>query len=174
MMRRILPARIVLISAAAILLFSALVFRDERFVEAAPTFEGVLTYHNNNQRTGWNPSETALTFKNVNSSTFGKLFVIATDGLVDAQPLYASNVSIPGNGTHNVLLVATEHDTVYGFDADTGSTIWQATTLAATETPSDNRGCSQVTPEIGITSTPVIDLTERPHGTIYELAMSKD
>jgi hypothetical protein len=173
-MRRILPARVILIFAAAILLLSVLVFRGERFVQAAPAFEGVLTYHNNNQRTGWNPSETELTLKNVNSSTFGKLFVLSADGLVDAQPLYAPNVSIPGKGTHNVLFVATEHDSVYGFDADSGSTIWHVSTLATNEVASDNRGCSQVIPEIGVTSTPVVDLTAGPHGTIYVVAMSKD
>jgi outer membrane protein assembly factor BamB len=100
----------------------------------------------------------------VNSTKFGKLFVIPSDGRVDAQPLYAPNVSIPGNGTHNVLFVASEHGTVYGFDADSGSTLWHMTTLAAGETSSDNRGCGQITPEIGVTSTPVIDLTAGPHG----------
>lgn len=175
-MRRALPARIVLLSAAILLLslLSVLIFRREMLVGAAPAFTGILTYHNDNMRTGRNPSETSLTLKNVNSSTFGKLFAIPTDGLVDAQPLYAPNVSIPGNGTHNVLFVATEHGTVYGFDADNGSTLWQVTTLAAGETPSDDRGCGQVTPEIGVTSTPVIDLTAGPHGTIYVVAMSKD
>lgn len=93
---------------------------------------------------------------------------------MDAQPLYAPNITIPGNGTHNVLFVASEHGTVYGFDADSGSNLWHVTTLAAGETPSDDRGCSQVTPEIGVTSTPVIDLTAGPHGTIYLVAMSKD
>ena len=141
---------------------------------AAPAFQGVLTYHNDNQRTGRNSNETELTLANVNSTKFGKLFVIPTDGLVDAQPLYVPNVSIPGNGTHNVLFVASEHGTVYGFDADNGSALWHVTTLAAGETPSDNRGCSQVTPEIGVTSTPVIDLTAGPHGTIYVVAMSKN
>src|ERR1700692_1456238 len=140
----------------------------------APLFIGVLTYHNDNMRTGRNSSETSLTLKNVNSTMFGQLFVIPTDGRVDAQPLYAPNVIVPGNGTHNVLFVATEHGTVYGFDADTGSTLWHVTTLAAGETPSDNRGCGQVTPEIGVTSTPVIDLTAGLHGTIYVVAMSKD
>jgi hypothetical protein len=172
-MRRIFAARTILISAA-ILFLSLLIFRREILVRAAPTFAGVLTYHNNNQRTGWNSSETILTLKNVNSSTFGKLFVISADGLVDAQPLYTPNVSIPGNGTHNVLFVATENDSVYGFDADGGAPLWHATVLASGETPSDNRGCSQVTPEIGVTSTPVIDLTQGPHGTIYVVAMSKD
>jgi hypothetical protein len=175
-MRHALPARIILLSAVLLVLslLSVLVFRREMLVGAAPAFKGVLTYHNDNQRTGRNSSETSLTLKNVNSTTFGKLFVIPTDGLVDAQPLYAPNVAVPGNGTHNVLFVATENDTVYGFDADSGSTLWQVTTLAAGETPSDDRGCGQVTPEIGVTSTPVIDLTAGPHGTIYVVAMSKD
>ena len=175
-MRRILPARIVLLSAAILLLslLSVQIFRREMLVRAAPVFKGVLTYHNDNLRTGHNSSETALTLKNVNSTTFGKLFTVSTDGLVDAQPLYAPNVSIPGNGTHNVLFVASEHGTVYGFDADSGSSLWHVTTLAAGETTSDDRGCSQVTPEIGVTSTPVIDPTAGPHGTIYAVAMSKD
>ncbi|MGA7293844.1 MAG: hypothetical protein WBW85_15020, partial [Terriglobales bacterium] len=134
----------------------------------------VLTYHNDNMRTGQNSSETTLTLENVNSNTFGKLFVISTDGFVDAEPLYVPTVSIPGNGTHNLLFVVTENDTVYGFDADNGSILWQVTTLTGSETPSDNRGCGQVSPEIGITSTPVIDLTAGPHGTIYVVAMSKD
>lgn len=175
-MRRTLPMRIVLLSAAilSLSLLSVLVFRREMLVGAAPAFKGVLTYHNDNMRTGRNPSETSLTLKNVNSTTFGKLFVIPADGVVDAQPLYAPNVSIPGNGTHNVLLVATEHGTVYGFDADNGSTLWQVTTLATGETTSDTRGCGQVTPEIGVTSTPVVDLTAGTHGTIFVVAMSKD
>jgi hypothetical protein len=174
-MRRALPVRTVLLAALLLLsLLSVLIFRREMVLGAAPAFKGVLTYHNDNMRTGRNSSETQLTLKNVNSSTFGKLFVIPTDGLVDAQPLYAPNVSIPGNGTHNVLFVASEHGTVYGFDADNGSTLWQVTTLAPGETPSDDRGCGQVAPEIGVTSTPVVDLTAGPHGTIYVVAMSKD
>jgi|HubBroStandDraft_1064217.scaffolds.fasta_scaffold00174_32 hypothetical protein len=172
-MLRSLSARIVLLSAA-ILLLSVMIFRHEMSVGAAPPFKGVLTYHNDNLRSGRNSNETALTLNNVNVNTFGKLFVITTDGLVDAQPLYAPNVSIPGNGTHNVLFVASENDTVYGFDADSGSTLWHATMLATGEVPSDNRGCSQVTPTIGVTSTPVVDLSEGPHGTIYVVAMSKD
>jgi len=175
-MRRVLPARIFLLPVAILILslLSVLLFRREMLVGAAPAFKGVLTYHNDNMRTGRNLSETLLTLKNVKSTTFGKLFVIPTDGLVDAQPLYARDVSIPGNGTHNVLFVATEHGTVYGFDADSGSTLWHVTTLAAGETSSDKRGCGQVTPEIGVTSTPVIDLTAGTHGTIYVAAMSKD
>jgi hypothetical protein len=140
---------------------------------AASGFRGVLTYHNDNTRSGHNPSESTLTLKNVNSTQFGKLFVLNTDGLVDAEPLYAPGLTVAGV-THNVLFVASEHGTVYGFDADTGASLWQVTTLKSGETPSDNRGCGQVTPEIGVTSTPVIDLTEGPHGTIYLVAMSKD
>ena len=139
-----------------------------------PAFKGVLTYHNDNGRTGRNPSEITLTIKDVTPATFGKLFVINTDGKVDAQPLYAPNLSIPGMGTHNVLFVASEHDTVYAFDADNGSPLWQVTMLKTGEVPSDNRGCSQVTPEIGVTATPVIDLSAGPNGTIYVVAMSKD
>ena len=175
-MRPALPPRIVLLSAAILLLslLSVLIFHREMSAGAVLSFKGVLTYHNDNLRTGRNSSETALTLKNVNSTTFGKLFVIPTDGRVDAQPLYVPNVGIPGNGTHNVLFVATEHGTVYGFDADSGSTLWRVTTLPVGEIPSDNRNCGQVTPEIGVTSTPVIDLTAGLHGTIYVVAMSKD
>src|ERR1039457_4863992 len=101
-MKRRVPVQIVLLSAAIVLLslLSVLTFRREVMAGDAVTFTGVLTYHNNNLRTGLNPSETSLTIKNVNSSTFGKLLVIPADGLVDAQPLYLPNVSIPGNGTH--------------------------------------------------------------------------
>src|SRR6202158_4177691 len=175
-MRRALHARIVLLSGAILVfsLLSALIVRSQMSIEAPLSFKGVLTYHNDNMRTGRNSSEILLTLNNVNSTKFGKLFVIPTDGRVDAQPLYAPNVSIPGNGTHNVLFVASEHGTVYGFDADSGSTLWHVTTLAAGETPSDDRGCGQGTPEIGVTSTPVIDLTVGLHGTIYVVAMSKD
>jgi hypothetical protein len=175
-MSRTLPTRILLLSAAILILsfLSVLIFHRDLLVGAAPVFNGVLTYHNDNMRTGRNPSETLLTLKNVNSTTFGKLFVIPTDGRVDAQPLYVPNLSISGKGTHNVLFVATEHGSVYGFDADNGSTLWHVKTLLSGETPSDNRGCGQVSPEIGVTSTPVIDLTAGPHGTIYVVAMSKD
>jgi hypothetical protein len=134
----------------------------------------VTTYHNDNARTGRNLNETILTTSNVNASSFGKLFVIAVDGKVDAQPLFLPSVSISGQGTHNLLFVATEHGSVYGFDADTGSQLWQVSTLAQGEMPSDDRGCGQVTPEIGVTSTPVIDAKAGSHGTIYVVGMSKD
>jgi outer membrane protein assembly factor BamB len=134
----------------------------------------VITYHNDNARTGQNLNETTLTPGNVSVSSFGKLFIIATDGKVDGQPLYLPNVSTPSHGTHNILYVASEHGTVYGFDADTGSVLWQVSTLVFGEKTSDDHGCSQVTPEIGVTATPVIDPSAGPHGTIYVVAMSKD
>lgn len=134
----------------------------------------VLTYHNDNARTGQNLSETILTPANVNFATFGKLFTIPVDGKVDAQPLYKSALAIPGKGTRNVLFVATEHDSVYAFDADTGTQLWQVSLLKSGEVPSDPRRCDQVTPEIGVTSTPVIDLAAGPRGALYAVAMSKD
>lgn len=135
--------------------------------------QDVLTYHNNNFRNGLDGKETILTFSNVNSTTFGKLFVVPADGLVDAEPLYLSAVTIRGV-THNLLIVATEHDSVYAYDADTGANMWQITTLKSGETPSDNRGCSQVTPEIGVTSTPAILRPQAGNPAIYVVAMSKD
>ena len=121
----------------------------------------MLTWHNDVARTGQNLQETILSPSNVNSTNFGLLFApMATDGKVDAQPLYVPAFAIAG-GTHNVLYVATENDTVYAFDADSGAQLWSQTILLAGETASDDRGCSQVTPQIGITSTPVIDLSRR-------------
>jgi outer membrane protein assembly factor BamB len=136
--------------------------------------QDILTYHNDNARTGQNLRETILTLSNVNPSNFGKLLVIPADGKVDAQPLYKSHVLIPGKGAHNVLYVATEHDSVYAFDADTGAELWRSSMLKPGETPSDDRGCMQVTPEIGVTATSVIDPAAGPHGTIYVVAMSKN
>jgi hypothetical protein len=134
----------------------------------------VLTYHNDVARTGQNLSETILSPANVNSTTFGKLAFFPVDGKVDAQPLYMSNMNIPGQGVHNVLYVATEHDSVYAFDADNGTLFWKASMLGTGETPSDERSCGQVVPEIGITSTPVIDRGHGPNGAIYLVAMSKN
>lgn len=141
---------------------------------AAAAGQDVLTWHNDNARTGQDLGERILTLQNVNSGTFGKLFVVHVDGKVDAQPLFAGKLAIPERGRRNVLIVATEHDSVYAFDADTGTEFWHVRLLSTGEVPSDNRGCSQVIPEIGITSTPVIDLHHGPHGTIYVVAMSKD
>jgi hypothetical protein len=153
-----------------LLLLTSLWLADLAFVKA----EDVLTYHNDNARTGQDLNEATLAPKNVNSSSFGRLFTISVDGKVDAQPLYAASVAIPGKGTHNLLIVATEHDSIYAFDADTGVLIWKVSMLRAGETTSDTRSCDQVAPEMGITSTPVIDRTRGPNGAIYLVAMSKD
>lgn len=134
----------------------------------------VLTYRNDNMRTGENLAEKLLTPQNVRSASFGKLFNLAVDGKVDAEPLLVSVLMIPNARPHNMLYVATEHDSLYAFDADSGAKYWQVSMLKAGETTSDNRGCSQVIPEIGVTGTPVIDLSAGPHGTIYAIAMSKD
>src|SRR5258706_8393478 len=133
----------------------------------------VVTYHYDTARTGLNSSELVLSPTTVTASAFGRVGLFATDGKVDAQPLWLSAVSIPGQGTRNVLYVATEHATVYAFDADTGVSLWRVSLLGAGETTSDTLGCSQVTPEIGITSTPVIDRSRGPNGALYVVAMSK-
>ncbi|HXA34858.1 MAG TPA: PQQ-binding-like beta-propeller repeat protein [Steroidobacteraceae bacterium] len=140
---------------------------------AVPAGTDVLTYKNDVSRTGQNLSESTLTPANVNSSSFGLLRNLPVDGKVDAQPLYVSQLSVSGSA-HNVVFAATEHGSVYAFDADTGSVLWRVSLLAAGETPSDARGCSQVIPEIGITATPVIDRNAGAHGVLYVVAMSKD
>jgi hypothetical protein len=134
----------------------------------------VVTYHYDAMRSGANTNETVLTPANVNSTKFGLLGSFTVDGKVDGQPLYLSNVSI-ADGTKNVLYVVTEHDTVFAFDADsvsgaTTTSLWKTSMLQAGESPSDDRNCGQVTPEIGITSTPVID---RTRNAIYVVAVVK-
>src|ERR1700730_15709493 len=143
---------------------------------------GVFTQHNDNARTGQNLSETALTPSNVQMSSFGKLFSAPVDGQVYAQPVYVPNVSIAGNGTHNIIYVATEGDSVYAFDADSSSaTLWHASLIDAAQggTPGETTGnissdldpiCTDLVPQVGITSTPVIDPST---GTMYVEAKSK-
>ena len=152
---------------------------------------GVLTYHNDNARTGQNLQETVLTPANVKSATFGKLFSWPVDGFVYAQPLFVANVPIGGQ-LHNVVFVATEHNSVYAFDAakQTGTPLWQArfidpargiTTVPPADTatapgytgpgPVKPAGCEDLVPEIGITGTPVIDPAS---GTLYVVAMTKE
>jgi len=134
----------------------------------------VLTWHNDLARTGQNLAETVLTPANVNSTSFGKLFVVSVDGQVYAQPLIVSGLSIPGQGVHDVLYVATEHDSVYAFDANNGALLWQASMVLPGETPSDSINCADLAPELGVTATPVIDRASGANGTIYVVAMSKD
>ena len=133
----------------------------------------VTTYHNDIGRTGQNTTETLLTQANVNSTTFGLLRNLAVDGLVDAEPLYLSHLSV-GGVARNVVFIMTEHDSAYAFDADSGAQLWKVSLAGSGETSSDDRGCGQVTPEIGITSTPVIDRNAGAHGILYAVAMSKN
>jgi PQQ enzyme-like repeat protein len=131
----------------------------------------VITYHNDLARTGQNLTEAVLSPNNVNAAGFGKVGFFSVDGKVDAQPLVVANLNFGGQGTHNVLYVATEHGSLYALDAASGSALWKVSLLGAGETTSDDHGCGQITPEIGITSTPVID---RTRNAIYTVAMSKD
>ncbi len=137
---------------------------------AQPT--DILTYKYDLSRSGANGTESLLTTANVNSKSFGLLRFLPTDGKVDAQPLYLSGLTI-GSATHNVVYVATENDTVYAFDADTATVLWQTSLLGSGETPSNEVfNCSQVTPTIGVTSTPVIDKGAGANGTMFVVAMS--
>jgi hypothetical protein len=133
----------------------------------------VLTYKNDLARTGANLTETTLTPTNVNAMSFGLLRVLAVDGKVDAQPLFVSGLAVGGE-PHEAAIVATEHDSIYALDVDSGATLWHVSVLGPGEATSDPHGCGQVTPEIGITSTPVIDRHAGPNGAVYLVAMSKD
>lgn len=133
----------------------------------------VVTFKYDVARTGQYLVETTLTPANVNSTSFGLLRQLMVDGKVDAQPLYLSRLSIQG-ALHNTVFVATEQDSVYAFDADSGAQLWKVSLLAAGEKPSDTHRCGQIDPYIGVTSTPVIDRTAGPNGTLYVVAMSLD
>lgn len=138
----------------------------------------VTTFHNDIARTGQNTKETILTRANVNVNQFGKLFTVPVDGMIVGQPLYLSGVSIPGAGTHNVVYVTTQHDSVYAFDADsnTGANaepLWHTSftdpSAGVTSVPIAQQACSGVTgfTEIGIVATPVINATT---GTLFVIA----
>jgi hypothetical protein len=143
----------------------------------------VLTQHNDNARTGQNTNETTLNTSNVNQSSFGKLFWRTVDGFIYAQPLYVPGLTIQG-ATHNVVYVATEHNSVYAFDADSPNDpapLWQVN--LGTPVPSQDiciisgdtnpADCPyyDISPEIGITSTPVIDPVA---GIVYVVDRTKN
>jgi hypothetical protein len=150
---------------------------DNAMVPVAPSAARLLTAQVDNARTGANLNEKILSPANVNAKQFGKVFTFKVDGDVYAQPLYLPEVEIPGKGKHNVLFVATENDSVYAFDADgTSSTpLWQVSLLPAGRHAQPLSGrdtqCFFILPQVGITSTPVIDAQT---GTIYLLARTKE
>jgi hypothetical protein len=137
----------------------------------------VTTAQYDNARTGANTRETILTPKNVNARQFGKQFVLHVDGDVYAQPLYLPQLQIPGKGVHSVIFIATEHNSVYAFDAagQPSAPLWQRSFLDAKAgvktVPANDVLCPFIAPEIGITSTPVIDPAS---GTIYVLARTRE
>ena len=139
---------------------------------AAESQVSVLTYHNDNFRQGANTNETVLTPASVSSNTFGRLFTRNVDGYVYAQPLVAVGVNMAKAGARNVVYVATEHDSVYAFDADNGKPYWHAKLLPkhSRTVSSTQVQCDDLIPEIGITSTPVIDLVS---STIYVLSKAQ-
>jgi hypothetical protein len=136
----------------------------------------ILTAQYDNARTSAILTETTLTPANVNAGQFGRTFSLKVDGDVYAQPLFLPRVEVPGKGVHNVIYVATEHDSVYAFDAEKpGEPLWQVNFLNekkfVTAVPARDVACRFITPEVGITPTPVIDL---PTGTLYVLARTKE
>jgi hypothetical protein len=137
----------------------------------------VTTSQYDNARTGANLSETILTPANVNVKQFGKVFTFPVDGPIYAQPLYLPAVEVPGKGVYNVVYVATENDSVYAFDADgkTSEPLWKVSFAhpeeGITPVPARDVDCPFISPEVGITSTPVID---RQTGTLYVLVRTKE
>jgi hypothetical protein len=127
-----------------------------------------------NARTGAYLNETTLTPRNVNPQQFGKLFTLKVDGDIYAQPLFLAGVQIPSKGKHDVVFIATEHDSVYAFDAygSPSTPLWQVSFLkdGVTTIPARDVECPFIAPEVGITSTPVIDASS---GTLYILARTK-
>ncbi len=135
----------------------------------------VTTSQYDNARTGANLNETQLTPRNVNTQQFGKLYALQVDGDIYAQPLLMKNIPIPGKGRHDVLFIATEHDSVYAFDAygNPSTPLWQVSLLKdkSTTVSADYAACPFIAPEIGVTSTPVIDART---GTLYVLARTQE
>ena len=136
----------------------------------------VTTYHYDNLRTGCNPKETILTTANVNPTSFGLLFKLPVDGQVYAQPLYMQGLKIPGKGTHNVVFVCTEHNSVYAFDADSNTGSNSTPLWHVNFGPSVQNGdifSSDINPEIGITSTPVIHTLKNGTKALYVISKTE-
>ena len=135
----------------------------------------VLTYHYDNLRDGVDSDETILTPQNVNSNSFGKLFSVSVDGDVYAQPLYKSDLLMADGTIHDVMFVVTENDSLYAIDANNGAVLWQDSFLdpdaGIIPVPSADTQTEDITPEVGITGTPVIDATT---STIYFVSNVKN
>lgn len=136
----------------------------------------ITTYHNDNLRTGLNSLEKTLTPSNVNAGQFGLLFNLPVDGQVYAQPLYLPGLNIPGKGVHNVLFVATEHNSLYAFDADSNvglnaQPLWHVN--FGPSVPNWDTGSDDITNEIGITSTPVISTASPRQPLLYVVSKTK-
>ena len=131
-----------------------------------------LTFHGDNARTGWNSRERQLTVASVSSRRFGRLFAVPVDGQVYGQPLYMHGVPIRGKGKRDVLVVATERDSVYAFDARTGAGLWRhdVAGIGAEAADAEAVGPCHVAPKVGVSSTPVIDPTTR---TIYVVSKAQ-
>lgn len=162
------------LTAYCLLLFPLALYSQDT-AASGPT--KVLTYHNDGTRSGANLHETTLTLSNVALGSFGKLFTNAVDAAVYAQPLYVPGLTIKGV-QHNVVFIATENNTIYAFDADTaGPPLWKvnfnygAAGVTVTPASSADVSCADLQPIIGITSTPVIDLSNY---TIYAVAKTKE
>jgi hypothetical protein len=131
----------------------------------------VTTYHYDLNRTGWNQTETDLTPASVASAGFGQIATLNVDGNVFAQPLLVSGFTMPDHTKHDVLIIATGHDTVYAFDAQTYALLWQVS--LGTSQSSNDVGCGDVVPEYGISSTPVIVRSAPNSANIYVVAATE-
>jgi hypothetical protein len=148
----------------------------------APANVDVLAWHNDSMLTGSNNQEEILTPANVSSSNFGQLFTYPVDGNVYAQPLYKANLSLADGSTHNVVFVATEHDSVYALNGDGPSggpnndgVFWHRSFIdpanGITTVPNNDVNSGDIQPEIGITGTPVINAATH---TLYVIAATKE
>jgi len=167
-------------------LFMGFVAREDALAAATPSpiptpaAVNVLTFHNDAMRSGLNNRETVLRPANVVAASFGKLFSYPVDGYLYGEPLYVSQLAIPGQGIHNVVYVASEHDSVYAFDADNlaPTTLWHKSFIdpaagITTASPNDVN-CNNLVPEIGITGTPVISLENQALYVVSETKNQND
>lgn len=162
--------------SSVLVLFVLLAVVSQRGVSFASDQTGITTSQYNNARTGAYLHETTLSPHNVNSQSFGKIFSLKVDGDVYAQPLYMPALEIPGKGKHDVVFIATEHDSVYAFDANENSApLWKTSFVDSardvTPVPARDTHCPFINPEVGITATPVIDPKRR---ALFVLARTKE